>query len=169
MELDPTQFDLEQIRQYVEMVLAEWNVLVEDVPTEELPRQVYLAGTGIALTLWFLVARVLPSPMGRITWIGLFALLCSPTVNTAGDMPQLVPACVAFVYGALTKNMPIMLTNGTIILTVFGVGLLVAFMWERIKATYVDMMIEKQQANLAAYEQQVAMQANVPNIENTPR
>lgn len=144
MEFDPNQFDLDQIRQYIEIVLAEWNILVEDVPTEDLPKLVYAIGTGVALFLWLFVSRVLPSPLGRITWLGLFALLCSPTVNTAGHAPQIVPACVAFVYGALTKNTPIMLTNSTIILTVFGVLLMIAFLWERIKVKYIDMYNAKQ-------------------------
>lgn len=160
---DINQLDLKQIQQYIEMILAEWNLLVEDVPTEELPKRVYLTGTAIALGLWLLVTRILPSPLGRITWIALFAILCSPTVNNMGDVPQLVPASVAVVYGVLTKNTPVMLTNGTIILSVFAMGLFIAFLWERIKAVYIGMLIEKQKEQLT--EQPVApINEDIPNL-----
>lgn len=152
MEFDLSQFDLEQIHQYIELALAEWDKLTDGVPTEVLPMRVYLGGSALAIALWLLVARALPTPFGRITWLGLVSLLCTPTVTT-GMVPTLAPACVAFVYGAATKDFDIMFTSASGILGVFGVLLFLAFLWERIKAAYIDHLLKKQQARaLVEYE-----------------
>lgn len=158
MEFDLSQFDLEQIHQYIEMALAEWNKFTAGVPTEELPLRVYFGGSALAVFLWLFVARVLPSPLGRITWLGALALLCTPTVTT-GDVPELAPACVAFVYGLATKNFDIMYTSAAAILAVFSVLLFLAFLWERIKATAIDDEIKRRKAKVLTEIEQAEQQA----------
>lgn len=147
MEFDLSQFDLEQIHHYIELALAQWDKLTEGVPAEVLPLRVYLGGSALAIFLWLFVARVLPSPLGRITWLGAVALLCTPTVTTS-DIPELAPACVAFVYGLATRDSDIMFTSAAAVLAVFSVLLFLSFLWERIKTAYVDGEIARRKNQL---------------------
>lgn len=143
INLDLTQEQLEQGHDYLEKLLAFWDKLTAGVPPDQLPYDAYMGCTLLALVLWLLVARVLPKPFGAVTWFGLFALLCTPTV-TGGITPKIAPACVGFVYGFATKNTAIMLSNAIAILSMFALGLFITFMWQRIKSAGIDYMLLKQ-------------------------
>ncbi len=51
-----------------------WGQLVKDVPPADLPMYAYLGGVIIVLILWLLVARILPRPLGGMSWMILFAV-----------------------------------------------------------------------------------------------
>ena len=69
---------LEAISDILGEIAIWWGQLVKDVPAADLPMYAYLGGVIIVLILWLLVARVLPRPLGGMSWMMLFAVLLAP-------------------------------------------------------------------------------------------
>ena len=106
--------------------------LFDTIPEKTIAIIVYVGGTLIALWCWSNIARRLPSPLGGITWIILFACLATPTVSQ-GQNAELAPAIIGLIFGVLTKEQPLIWANLASIGFVAGIGFLVAYCWTRYK------------------------------------
>lgn len=118
-----------------EQITVWWNSflsLFDAIPEDSIAITVYVGGTIIALLCWYNIAKRLPSPLGGITWIILFACLATPTVSE-GQNAELAPAIIGLLFGIITKEQPIIWSNLSLILFVAGMGFLVGFFWIRFK------------------------------------
>ena len=112
-----------------------WSQMVKDVPPADLPMYAYIGGAIVVLMLWVLVARVLPRPIGGITWVGIFAILFTP--GQALDTPSTIaPASISVVYAVLMKDIPAAISNAVPVLVVFVVGLFLGFIWQLIRGVF---------------------------------
>lgn len=100
--------------------------IFDNIPEDYVALTVYCGGAVIALLLWYSVARLLPKPFGAMTWIILFALLCTPTISE-GDNAYLAPAAIGLIFGLVTKDQTLILTNVIAMLFVMGMGFLIGF------------------------------------------
>lgn len=123
---------LETISDYLSQLVKWWGQLVADVPAEVLPLYAYVGCSFCVLVLWLFVARILPRPLGVISWVIVFAVLCTPTMSL-GEPANIAPACIAFLYGILMKDTTLVLTSGMAMLLVMSLGFFVAFLWQRLK------------------------------------
>lgn len=57
-----------------------WVSLFEGVPEYPLAVSVYIGGSVLALLIWLRV-RMLPHPVGAMSWVVMFAVLFAPTVT----------------------------------------------------------------------------------------
>ena len=106
--------------------------LFDAIPEDALAITVYVGGAIIALWCWYNIARRLPSPIGGMTWIVLFAFLATPTVSE-GQNAELAPAIIGLIFGILTKEQPLIWANLALILFVAGIGFLVGYFWSKYK------------------------------------
>ena len=112
-----------------------WGQLVKDVPAADLPMYAYLGGVIMVLVLWLLVARVLPRPLGGMSWMILFAVLLAP--GTALNDPSVIaPASISVVYAIMMKDTAGAVANMLPILVVLFVGLFVGFVWQLIRGAF---------------------------------
>ncbi|WP_372844049.1 hypothetical protein [Psychrobacter sp.] len=112
-----------------------WGQLVKDVPPADLPMYAYLGGVIIVLVLWLLVARMLPRPLGGMSWMILFAVLLAPG-TALGDPSVIAPASISVVYAIMMKDMAGAVANMLPILVVLFVGLFVGFVWQLIRGAF---------------------------------
>ena len=112
-----------------------WGQLVKDVPPADLPMYAYLGGVIIVLILWLLVARILPRPLGGMSWMILFAVLLAPG-TALGDPSVIAPASISVVYAIMMKDTAGAITNMLPILVVLVVGLFVGFVWQLIRGAF---------------------------------
>ena len=118
-----------------EQITALWNSflsLFDTIPEDTLAITVYVGGTIIALLCWYNIARRLPSPLGGITWIILFACLATPTISE-GQNAELAPAIIGLIFGVFTKEQHLIWSNLGSILFVAGIGFLVGYFWTKYK------------------------------------
>ena len=94
---------LEAISDILGEIAIWWGQLVKDVPAADLPMYAYLGGVIIVLILWLLVARVLPRPLGGMSWMMLFAVLLAPG-TALGDPSVIAPASISVVYAIMMKD-----------------------------------------------------------------
>lgn len=114
--------------------------LFDTIPEDTIAITVYIGGTIVALLCWYSIARRLPSPLGGITWIILFACLATPTVSE-GDNAGLAPAFIGLIFGILTKEQPLIWSNLASILFVAGLGFFVGFCWSKYKSNQNQAML----------------------------
>lgn len=112
-----------------------WGQLVKDVPPADLPMYAYLGGVIIVLILWLLVARILPRPLGGMSWMILFAVLLAPG-TALGDPSVIAPASISVVYAIMMKDTVGAIANMLPILVVLVVGLFVGFVWQLIRGAF---------------------------------
>ena len=112
-----------------------WGQLVKDVPPADLPMYAYLGGVIIVLILWLLVARILPRPLGGMSWMMLFAVLLAPG-TALGDPSVIAPASISVVYAIMMKDTAGAIANMLPILVVLVVGLFVGFVWQLIRGAF---------------------------------
>ena len=112
-----------------------WGQLVKDVPPADLPMYAYLGGVVLVLVLWLLVARVLPRPLGGMSWMILFAVLLAPG-TALGDPSVIAPASIGVVYAFMMKDTTGVIANMLPILVVLVVGLFVGFVWQLIRGAF---------------------------------
>lgn len=123
---------LDTISDLLGKLVVWWSHLVKDVPATELPMYAYIGGSIIVLLLWILVARILPRPLGGISWVALFAILFAPG-TALGDPGVIAPASISVVYSIMMKDIPGALSNSLPILVVLFVGLFLGFIWQLLR------------------------------------
>lgn len=107
--------------------------LFDSIPEDNIAISVYVLGTVLILWCWYSIAKRLPSPLGGITWIIVFAIIATPTISE-GPNSEVAPAIFGLLFGILTKDSPLIWSNLALIVFVIGVGLIVGFCWSKYKA-----------------------------------
>ncbi|MFA9202551.1 MAG: hypothetical protein ACEQSD_00945 [Flavobacteriales bacterium] len=123
------------IDEFLERVEPAWNwwvSLFEGVPEYPLAVSVYIGGSVLALLIWLRVVRMLPHPVGAMSWVVMFAVLFAPTV-TEGENAQLAPAVIGLMFGVITKDQSLMLKSALPILLMIGLGFVLGFLYERLR------------------------------------
>lgn len=123
------------IDEFLERVEPAWNwwvSLFEGVPEYPLAVSVYIGGSVLALLIWLRVVRMLPHPVGAMSWVVMFAVLFAPTV-TEGENAQLAPAVIGLMFGVITKDQSLMLKSALPILLIIGLGFVLGFLYERLR------------------------------------
>lgn len=147
-------------------IVVWWSQMVKDVPPADLPMYAYLGGAIVVLILWVLVARILPRPLGGMSWMVLFAVLLAPG-TALGDSSLIAPASIGVVYAVMMKDMAAAVTSALPILVVLVVGLFIGFVWQLIRGAF-DSSLDKARRR-AAEDTQATMQLATGNYltENT--
>ena len=123
---------LDEISDSVSRLTIWWSHLVADVPAHMLPIYAYVGFSTIVLLLWLFIVRVLPKPLGGMSWLALFSILLAPG-SAAGNTGEVAPASIGVVYGILMKDPGLALRSLLPILVVFAVGLTLGFIWQMIR------------------------------------
>ena len=132
---------LEKLSDILGEIVIWWSQMVKNVPPADLPMYAYLGGSIVVLLLWILVARMLPRPLGGMSWMVLFAVLLAP--GTALNDPSVIaPASISVVYAIMMKDTATAITNVLPILVVLVVGLFVGFVWQLIRGAF-DSSLDK--------------------------
>ena len=151
---------LEAISDILGEIAIWWGQLVKDVPAADLPMYAYLGGVIIVLILWLLVARVLPRPLGGMSWMMLFAVLLAPG-TALGDPSVIAPASISVVYAIMMKDTAGAIANMLPILVVLVVGLFVGFVWQLIRGAF-ESSLDKARSR-SAEDTQATMQLTSGN------
>lgn len=77
-----------------------------------------------------LLMRRLPTTLGAISWLVVFAILVTPTVSE-GPNASVAPAIFGLLFGVLTKDSPLIWSNLSLILFVIGLGLVIGYCWSK--------------------------------------
>lgn len=123
---------LDTISDMLGNIVVWWSHLVADVPPADLPMYAYVGGSIIVLLLWLLVARMLPKPLGGISWVILFAILFAPG-SALGEPGVIAPASISVVYAIMMKDIAGAITNALPILVVMAAGLFLGFIWQLLR------------------------------------
>ncbi|MFW2076445.1 hypothetical protein ACG94X_01750 [Acinetobacter sp. ULE_I010] len=107
--------------------------LLDSIPEDNIAISVYILGTLLILGCWYGIAKRLPSPLGGITWIIVFAVIATPTISE-GPNSEVAPAVFGLLFGILTKDTPLIWSNLALIAFVIGIGLIAGFFWSKYKA-----------------------------------
>ena len=151
---------LDTISDYLSDLVIWWSHMVAGVPPELLPLYAYIGFSIAVLLLWLLVARVLPRPLGGMSWMAIAAVLLTPGL-ALGSSGHIAPASIGVVYGFLMQDTGAALSNLLPILVVFLVGLILGFIWNVIRAL-VDSNIKKARQQ-AAQDERAQMQLTSGN------
>ncbi len=151
---------LEAISDILGEITIWWGQLVKDVPAADLPMYAYLGGVIIVLILWVLVSRVLPRPLGGMSWMILFAVLLAPG-TALGDPSVIAPASISVVYAIMMKDTAGAIANMLPILVVLVVGLFVGFVWQLIRGAF-ESSLDKARSRTAE-DTQATMQLTTGN------
>ena len=151
---------LEAISDILGEITIWWGQLVKDVPAADLPMYAYLGGVIIVLILWVLVARVLPRPLGGMSWMILFAVLLAPG-TALGDPSVIAPASISVVYAIMMKDTAGAIAHMLPILVVLVVGLFVGFVWQLIRGAF-ESSLDKARSRTAE-DTQATMQLTTGN------
>ncbi len=151
---------LEKLSDILGEIVIWWSQLVKNVPPADLPMYAYLGGSILVLLLWILVARMLPRPLGGMSWMMLFAVLLAP--GTALSDPSVIaPASISVVYAIMMKDTTAAITNALPILVVLVVGLFIGFVWQLIRGAF-DSSLDKARQR-SAEDTQASMQLATGN------
>ena len=120
------------------------NVLsiLDSIPEDSIAITVYVLGTLIILWCWYAIAKRMPSPLGGITWIVIFAILATPTISE-GPNSGIAPAAFGFLFGVLTKDSPLIWSNLSLIAFVMAIGLIAGYFWSKYRANKVSVQAHK--------------------------
>lgn len=100
---------------------------LDAIPEEIIALTAY--GVGAIIALWRLMRR-LPTTLGAISWLVVFAILVTPTVSE-GPNASVAPAIFGLLFGVLTKDSPLIWSNLSLILFVIGLGLVIGYCWSK--------------------------------------
>ena len=114
-------------------IWANFLHLFDSIPEDNIAISVYVLGTVLILWCWYSIAKRLPSPLGGISWMIVFAIIATPTISE-GPNSEVAPAVFGLLFGILTKDSPLIWSNLALIVFVIGVGLIVGFCWSKYKA-----------------------------------
>jgi len=128
---------LESISDILGEIAIWWGQVVKNVPPADLPMYAYLGGSILVLVLWLLVARILPKPLGGMSWMILFAVLLAPG-TALGDSSEIAPASISVVYAVMMKDFAGAIANMLPILVVLVIGLFIGFMWQLIRGAFAS-------------------------------
>ncbi|MDC5130184.1 hypothetical protein ABTP92_11060 [Acinetobacter baumannii] len=103
---------------------------LDAIPEEIIALTAYGVGAIIALWCWWRLMRRLPTTLGAISWLVVFAILVTPTVSE-GPNASVVPAIFGLLFGVLTKDSPLIWSNLSLILFVIGLGLVIGYCWSK--------------------------------------
>lgn len=123
---------LEQFLEYLGDALQWMGQQLDGVPEDTLAISVYIIGTLLALWAWYGITSRLPRPIGGILWVIVFAALVTPSISE-GDNAGLAPAIIAALFGLLTKDTTLILTNLSLMTFVAMIGFFMGFLWTRYK------------------------------------
>ncbi|WP_227672116.1 hypothetical protein [Psychrobacter urativorans] len=126
---------LEKISDILGEIVIWWSQMVKGVPPADLPTYAYIGGVIVVLALWILVARMLPRPLGGMSWIVLFAVLLAPG-TALGDPSLLAPASISVVYAVMMKDATAAISNALPILVMLVAGLFIGFVWQLIRGAF---------------------------------
>ncbi|WP_445116026.1 hypothetical protein [Acinetobacter sp. WZC-1] len=115
-------------------IWSKFLMLLDPIPENNIAIAVYGLGALIILWCWYGIARRLPSPLGGILWIIIFALVATPTVSE-GPNSEIAPAAFGLLFGVLTHDSMLIWSNLALIAFVMGIGLMIGYFWSRYKAT----------------------------------
>lgn len=132
---------LDKLSDILGEIVIWWSQMVKNVPPADLPMYAYFGGSIVVLLLWILVARMLPRPLGGMSWMVLFAVLLAPG-TALNDPSTIAPASISVVYAIMMKDTTTAITNALPILVVLVVGLFVGFVWQLIRGAF-DSSLEK--------------------------
>ena len=104
--------------------------MLDSIPEYNIAITVYILGTLIILWCWYGIAKRLPSPLGGVTWIFVFAILATPTISE-GPNSALAPATFGLIFGVLTKDSPLIWSNFSLIAFVNALGSLAGYFWTK--------------------------------------
>ncbi len=163
---------LEKISDILGEIVIWWSQMVKGVPPADLPMYAYLGGAIIVLILWLLVARMLPKPLGGMSWMILFAVLLAPG-TALSDPSSIAPASISVVYAIMMKDTAGAISNALPVLVVLVVGLFIGFVWQLIRGAF-ESSLNKARLRTAA-DTQATMQLTTGSyllddamIENEP-
>lgn len=128
---------LESISDILGEIAIWWGQMVKNVLPADLPMYAYLGGSILVLVLWLLVARILPKPLGGMSWMILFAVLLAPG-TALGDSSEIAPASISVVYAVMMKDFAGAIANMLPILVVLVIGLFIGFMWQLIRGAFAS-------------------------------
>ncbi len=151
---------LDKISDILGEIVIWWSQLVKDVPPADLPMYAYFGGSVLVLLLWILVARMLPRPLGGMSWMLLFAVLLAPG-TALNDVSVIAPASISVVYAIMMKDVAAAITNALPILVVLVVGLFIGFLWQLIRGAF-DSSLDKARRRTAE-DTQATMQLTTGN------
>ncbi|ETR94983.1 putative membrane protein [Acinetobacter lactucae] len=100
------------------------------IPEGVIALTAYGIGAIIALWCWWRLMRRLPTTLGAISWLVVFAILVTPTVSE-GPNASVAPAIFGLLFGVLTKDSPLIWSNLSLILFVVGLGLVIGYCWSK--------------------------------------
>lgn len=103
---------------------------LDAIPEEIIALTAYGVGAIIALWCWWRLMRRLPTTLGAISWLVVFAILVTPTVSE-GPNASVEPAIFGLLFGVLTKDSPLIWSNLSLILFVIGLGLVIGYCWSK--------------------------------------
>lgn len=126
---------LDTISDILGEIVIWWSQMVKGVPPDDLPMYSYVGGSIIVLALWTLVARIMPKPLGGMTWIMIFAILLTPG-SALGDPSMLAPASISVVYALMMKDTALAIDSAIPILVVLVVGMFIGFIWQLIRGAF---------------------------------
>ena len=126
---------LEQLSDILGEIVIWWSQMVKNVPPDDLPMYAYLGGTFVVLILWILVARIMPKPLGGMSWMVLFAVLLAPGM-ALGEQGEIAPASISVVYAIMMKDTAAAVSNSLPILIVLALGLFIGFIWQLIRGAF---------------------------------
>ena len=132
---------LEKISDILGEIVIWWSQMVKGVPPADLPAYAYIGGGIVVLALWVLVARILPRPLGGISWVMLFAVLFAPG-TALSDPSTIAPASISVIYAVMMKDMAAAANNTLPILVVLVVGLFIGFIWQLIRGAFESSLEE---------------------------
>ena len=107
-------------------IWAQFLSMLDSIPEDSIAIAVYVLGTLVILWCWYSIAKRLPSPLGGISWVLVFAILATPTVSE-GPNSAIAPAIFGLIFGVLTKDSPLIWSNFSLIAFVVGIGLVAGF------------------------------------------
>ncbi len=154
---------LDSISDAVSNLIVLWSHLVANVPPDMLPLYAYVGFSVIVLVLWLFIVRILPSPIGGMSWLAVFAVLLTPSMGI-GETGDIAPASIAVIYGLLLKDYALAISNLLPILVVFTSGLLIGFIWQLIR-NIIDANIEKAEQKATTEEQENLALASANYVE----
>lgn len=103
---------------------------LDAIPEEIIALTAYGVGAIIALWCWWRLMRRLPTTLGAISWLVVFAILVTPTVSE-GPNASVAPAIFGLLFGVLTKDSPLIWSNLSLFLFVIGLGLVIGYCWSK--------------------------------------